>query len=97
MSDLNPTRVEAEDIMQTCECGKKMPACGTTEICLTCVRKLNPKEFRETLYDLLDTWTSNRPDIEVDELHSLCPAISSMIRLQSRDEPNAADGYAEGA
>jgi len=91
MTDLlHPNRAEAEEIMQTCECGKKMPTCGTTEICLTCVRKLNPKEFRETLYDLLDTWTSNRPDIDIDALHSLCPAISSMIRLQAPDEPNAA-------
>ncbi len=89
MTDLsNPTRSEAEEIMQTCECGKKMPTCGTTEICLTCVRKLNPKEFRETLYDLLDTWTSNRPDIEVEELRSLCPAITSMIRLHGRDGEN---------
>ncbi len=89
MTDLsNPTRSEAEEIMQTCECGQKMPTCGTTEICLTCVRKLNPKEFRETLYDLLDTWTSNRPDIEVEELRSLCPAITSMIRLHSRDSEN---------
>jgi len=91
----NPDHAEAEAIMQTCECGKKIPACGTTEICLTCVRKLNPKEFRETLYDLLSTWTSNRPDIEVDELQSLCPAISSMIRLQSKHEAAMAQGEAE--
>lgn len=84
MSDLNPNLIEAESILQTCECGKKMPTCGSTEICLTCVRKLNPHEFRETLYDLLSTWVANRPDIEIDELHSLCPAISSMIKLRGR-------------
>jgi hypothetical protein len=78
------TRADAESTLSQCECGKKMPACGSTEICLTCVRKLNPKEFRETLNDLLSTWVSNRPDVEVDELHSLCPAISSMIHLQTK-------------
>ncbi|MFM8333518.1 MAG: hypothetical protein ACKN9T_17715 [Candidatus Methylumidiphilus sp.] len=82
---------EAEAVLKECECGKKVAACGSTEICLTCMRKLNPKEFRETLYDLLNTWTANRPDVEVDELHSLCPAISSMIHLQSRNS-SAAQG-----
>ncbi len=81
--------VEAEAIISHCECGKKMPTCGSTEICLTCVRKLNPQEFRETLYDLLTTWTSNRPDVEVEELHSLCPAIGSMIHLRSRNQSKA--------
>lgn len=57
---------------------------------------LNPKEFREILYELLGTWTASRPDIVVDELHSLCLAISSIIRLQSRDEPTTAAGYSEG-
>jgi len=86
MTEQIHTRAEAEAIIRLCECGKKTPVCGSTEICLTCVRKLNPSEFRETLYDLLETWTANRPDIEVEELHSLCPAISSMIRLRARDK-----------
>ena len=84
MTEQNSVPVEAEAIISHCECGRVMPACGTTEICLTCVRKLNPREFRETLSDLLMTWTANRPDIEIEELHSLCPAIGSMIHLQSR-------------
>jgi hypothetical protein len=86
------TRAEAEANINTCECGKTLSRCGTTEICLTCVRKLNPKEFRETLVDLLTTWTDNRPDIELEELNSLCPAIGSMIHLQAR---NAAASKAE--
>jgi hypothetical protein len=89
MSEQIEIPVEAEAIMSHCECGKKMPTCGTTEICLTCVRRLNPKEFRETLHDLLATWTSNRPDIEIEELHSLCPAIGSMIHLGVKNQHHA--------
>ena len=89
MTDQDTAPTDAEAIIRFCECGKKMPTCGSTEICLTCVRKLNPKEFRETLHDLLATWTANRPDIEVEELHSLCPAIGSMIHLQSKNKPIA--------
>lgn len=87
MNEAKLTCAEAEKTMTLCECGKKMPACDTTEICLTCVRKLNPKEFRETLDELLSTWLAGRPDVEVEELHSLCPAISSMIHLQSKHKP----------
>jgi hypothetical protein len=86
MTEFYNIPVEPEAIMNHCECGKTMPSCGNTEICLTCVRKLNPNEFRETLYDLLSTWTSSRPDIEVKELHSLCPAISSMIHIQTKKQ-----------
>lgn len=82
------TRAEAETTLTLCECGKQTPRCDSTEICLTCMRKLNPKEFKETLQDLLDTWVSNRPDVEVEELHSLCPAIGSIIRLQSKSPDN---------
>ncbi len=84
-------RTEAEAIITLCECGKKMPTCGTTEICVTCMRKLNPKAFRDTLQDLLETWTANRPDVEVEELNSLCPAIGSMIRLESRHTQKPGD------
>ncbi len=87
MTDTTPTRPEAEKTNALCECGKKLPRCDTTELCLTCMRKLNPKEFKETIIDILDTWVSNRPDIEVEELRSLCPAIGSMIRLRSRNKP----------
>jgi hypothetical protein len=94
MSEQLDTPVEAEAIMSHCECGKKMPTCGTTEICLTCVRKLNPKEFRETLHDMLATWTSNRPDIEIEELHSLCPAIGSMIHLEAKHSNSSGESIA---
>ncbi len=87
MTDTTSPRSEAEEVVTLCECGKPLPRCDTTELCLICMRKLNPKEFKETILDLLDTWTTNRPDIEVEELKSLCPAIGSMIRLQSRDKP----------
>ena len=82
-------RTEAESIIQICECGKKTPICGTTEICVTWLRKLNPLQFRGTLQELLDTWTSNRPDIDIEEFHSLCPAIGSMIRIDSRRKEDA--------
>ncbi len=89
------TRDEALSIIKTCECGNKTPICGTTEICVTCMRRLNPKQFKDTLQELLETWTANRPDIEVEELHSLCPAIGSMIHLESRNKPEAEDQLAE--
>jgi hypothetical protein len=91
MTDDIPTRSEAEAILKICECGKKTPTCGTIEICVTCMQKLNPKQFKETLEELLDTWTANRPDVEIEELHSLCPAIGSMIRLESKGKPESGD------
>ena len=95
MRDNKPTRAEAEAIIKLCECGKRTPTCDTTEICLTCIRKLNPQEFKETLHDLIETWTSNRPDIELEELNSLCPAIGSMIRLESRKQLKSGDESSE--
>ena len=92
MTEQDTPPVEAEAILRHCECGKRLPACGSTEICLTCVRKLNPREFRETLSDLLATWTANRTDIEIEELHSLCPAIGSMIHIQAKRAGESAEG-----
>lgn len=89
MTEQTMTRAEAEATITLCECGKQVPTCGSTEICVTCMRKLNPREFKETLQDLLDTWVSSRPDVEVEELHSLCPAIGSMIRLRSKSGDEA--------
>jgi hypothetical protein len=96
MTSQNISNEEAEITLRICECGKPTSVCGTTEICLTCVRKLNPKEFRETLNDLLVTWVASRPDIEVQELESLCPAIGSMIKIHARDPADAEDEFPAG-
>ncbi|HUL13267.1 MAG TPA: hypothetical protein VLU73_14005 [Methylococcaceae bacterium] len=79
-----PSDIErVEDVIRFIECGKSTPRCDTVELCGTCIRRLNPKEFRQSILELLETWMDGRPDIDVKEMTSLCPAIEAMIRTKS--------------
>jgi len=73
-----------EDVICFIECGKSTPRCDTVEMCGTCIRKLNPKEFRQSILELLETWMEGRPDMDVQEMTSLCPAIDAMIRSKAK-------------
>jgi hypothetical protein len=75
-----------EDVIRFIECGKSTPRCDTVEMCGTCIRKLNPKEFRQSILEILETWMEGRPDMDVKEMTSLCPAIDAMIRAKAKEK-----------